>query len=344
MAKNSKTLQLRKNLLKNLQNGLLRPGDMLLSENALCETYNLTRPTVRSVLAELCAMGLLEKRPGIGTFVKDPSAQSTGSARNICIGTHFLYEETTYFSRPIISGALESPYAKNCTFVQFSQKPDKVSDYDSMEALMVNTLKEDVLHRFRKAGKPIIKIAKTSPDADIAYVSINNQYEACRGTDLLIRYGHEKIAVIGACSDASIHEAAAARTQGYFNALMQNGLPPPGKNNMFPCDRLDHLRREEFFSFLKQSDFTGIFFTTGVAFLNTSPFLMEYFGKSFYDLKLLIFDDLSKMCLFREMPATFIRIPLKEFGMMAVEYLYRKTLDPSYPVLRTNLRCTMVLT
>ena len=344
MAPNNKTLRLKENLLSNLQNGLLQPGEMLLSENALCDAYELTRPTVRRVLAELCAMGFLEKRPGVGTFVKDPKAKKEVENKHICIGSNLLYAGSTYFARPLVASALESPYARYCTFAPISLNPEKGGDYDSMDALMVSTLSESMYQHFHKARKPMIQIARTSMVSDVGYVTTDNLDEACRGTELLIRYGHEKIAVIGTCFDKEFNENVFLRTQGCFKALMLAGLQLPTANNMFSCSRLDHLQREEFVAFLKQADFTGVVFTTGMAFLNTSPFMMEYFGSSFYDLKLLIFDDLSKMPLFRELSAVFIRQPLKEFGTMAVEYLYKKIQDPSYPVLRANLRCSMVIT
>ncbi|PYI57384.1 extracellular solute-binding protein [Paenibacillus flagellatus] len=52
--------------------GAIRPGEFLLSEVTLGERYNLSRTSVRRVLAELEADGLIEKMPGKGNRVRQP--------------------------------------------------------------------------------------------------------------------------------------------------------------------------------------------------------------------------------------------------------------------------------
>lgn len=50
--------------------GNLQPGDKLLSERDLAERLQVSRASVREALSALEAMGLLEIRPGEGTFVR----------------------------------------------------------------------------------------------------------------------------------------------------------------------------------------------------------------------------------------------------------------------------------
>ncbi len=50
--------------------GNLRPGDKLLSERELAERLQVSRASVREALSALEAMGLLEIRPGEGTFIR----------------------------------------------------------------------------------------------------------------------------------------------------------------------------------------------------------------------------------------------------------------------------------
>lgn len=47
------------------------PGDKILSEREICETYGVSRTTVRQALTELLNMGYIYKRHGLGTFVAD---------------------------------------------------------------------------------------------------------------------------------------------------------------------------------------------------------------------------------------------------------------------------------
>ena len=58
-------------LVENIQNGSLNPGDKLPSERQLIEMLGVGRSSVREALQGLLMMGLVETRPGQGTFVKD---------------------------------------------------------------------------------------------------------------------------------------------------------------------------------------------------------------------------------------------------------------------------------
>lgn len=54
----------------HIQGGLYHPGDLLPSENALCQTYDVARPTVRQALNALLAEGYIKKQQGKGSIVQ----------------------------------------------------------------------------------------------------------------------------------------------------------------------------------------------------------------------------------------------------------------------------------
>lgn len=63
--------------------GAIAPGDALPTEQSLCEQFGVSRITVRRALADLADQGYIERRHGVGTFVRqrgrtDP-APPTGS-------------------------------------------------------------------------------------------------------------------------------------------------------------------------------------------------------------------------------------------------------------------------
>ncbi|HET6449591.1 MAG TPA: FCD domain-containing protein [Conexibacter sp.] len=62
--------------------GRFRPGERLPSERALCDLFDVSRPTLREALRALEALGTLTVRVGKGggTFVAEPSGDSVGSA------------------------------------------------------------------------------------------------------------------------------------------------------------------------------------------------------------------------------------------------------------------------
>lgn len=57
--------------------GKYNPGDKLPSEREMAEVLNVSRPSVREAITALAAMGILEVRPGEGTFVAHTSDRET---------------------------------------------------------------------------------------------------------------------------------------------------------------------------------------------------------------------------------------------------------------------------
>ncbi len=56
-------------LRKHINDGIYREGDLLPSENELCQLYGLTRPTVRQALSTLANDGYIRKHQGKGSIV-----------------------------------------------------------------------------------------------------------------------------------------------------------------------------------------------------------------------------------------------------------------------------------
>lgn len=56
-------------LRKHITEGIYREGDLLPSENELCQIYGMTRPTVRQSLSALANDGYIIKRQGKGSIV-----------------------------------------------------------------------------------------------------------------------------------------------------------------------------------------------------------------------------------------------------------------------------------
>ncbi|HEX2968866.1 MAG TPA: GntR family transcriptional regulator [Bacteroidales bacterium] len=59
-------------LRKHIVDGVYRQGDLLPSENELCQLHNLTRPTVRQALGKLENEGFISKHQGKGSIVQNP--------------------------------------------------------------------------------------------------------------------------------------------------------------------------------------------------------------------------------------------------------------------------------
>ena len=61
--------QIAEDLRRQIEDGELAPGSQLLTELELREKYNASRNTIRDAIKPLITRGLVETRPGQGTFV-----------------------------------------------------------------------------------------------------------------------------------------------------------------------------------------------------------------------------------------------------------------------------------
>jgi GntR family transcriptional regulator len=61
--------QIAEDLRKQIEARILRPGDQLPTELELRERYSASRNTIRDAVKRLTSQGLVETRPGAGTFV-----------------------------------------------------------------------------------------------------------------------------------------------------------------------------------------------------------------------------------------------------------------------------------
>ena len=65
--------QLKEQILKQIQSGVLKSGDLLPSETEMCQTYGVSRGTVRQAVNMLAEKGYVVKERGKGSCIRRPS-------------------------------------------------------------------------------------------------------------------------------------------------------------------------------------------------------------------------------------------------------------------------------
>jgi GntR family transcriptional regulator len=73
--------QIERNLRDLIVNGRLKPGEAMPGEWDLADRYGVSRLTVRRALDELVRQNWLEKKHGVGTFVRQPSMASIAAGK-----------------------------------------------------------------------------------------------------------------------------------------------------------------------------------------------------------------------------------------------------------------------
>ncbi|MCW2661717.1 MAG: GntR family transcriptional regulator [Mycobacterium sp.] len=62
-----------------IDRGVIVPGEALPTEQALCDQFGVSRITVRRALADLAEQGYIERRQGVGSFVREHSPSDPSS-------------------------------------------------------------------------------------------------------------------------------------------------------------------------------------------------------------------------------------------------------------------------
>ncbi|MFJ9855554.1 GntR family transcriptional regulator [Streptomyces sp. NPDC101150] len=90
-------------LAQAIKAGEYEPGRKLPSETELIERYGISRLTVRSAIAELRTMGLVESRQGQGSFVRQSAPTSAIARKIVRSGKRFSVPEMTEAEKPAVT-------------------------------------------------------------------------------------------------------------------------------------------------------------------------------------------------------------------------------------------------
>lgn len=95
-------------LVREVREGVYRPGDRLPSEAQLCERFSASRITVAKAIQVLQREGLVNRRPGSGTYVQEPQ-----KAERHQFGLLIPQLGSTEIFEPICQGIMRAPLAKS---------------------------------------------------------------------------------------------------------------------------------------------------------------------------------------------------------------------------------------
>ncbi|WP_055413948.1 MULTISPECIES: FadR/GntR family transcriptional regulator [Streptomyces] len=146
VVRESSVSEVAKRLLDHLSEGHLKPGTRLPAERQLAEALNVARSSVRGALSALDVLGIIEIRPGSGSYVRAGTSEFLPRAINwgLMLGqrrTHDLVEVRTFMEA--MSARLAAERAED-------------TDVERLEAH---------LERMREAGGDVTAFI----DADIAF-------------------------------------------------------------------------------------------------------------------------------------------------------------------------------
>ncbi|HWP42231.1 MAG TPA: FadR/GntR family transcriptional regulator [Blastocatellia bacterium] len=141
-----------------IERGELRPGDRLPSERMLANRLGISRPSVRTGLRILSAMGVLRSRHGSGTFISTgPPAES--QMLRLLAALHGFSSDAMFEARRILEVALAGLAAERATDEHLAMMAESVADmYASLNDPKMYLLYDMQFHRTvaLASGNPII--------------------------------------------------------------------------------------------------------------------------------------------------------------------------------------------
>ena len=323
--------KLKDTLEREIASLIRKPGDILPPEKELAEQYRISRSSVRAALAELEKENLIFKKPGLGTFVKEPEPilflpqQSMPVIRKIGVDARAVYDVCGYDSYfMLVSDALlNASRGRGLELVMIGDTgteelspQNAAANCDAFLITHYERWTEQQLARLAKPDKPVVIInAPAFSNREYSFLSIDNAREAFRATEYLLQIGHRRIAFLG-----QLCHTADERFNGYAAAMRRYGIAlDPAliiRKELMP-NNAAYLR-----AFLSKRNFTAL--------LIASESLFEFMlAPLFYEIGIRIPEDLSVISFdftqrrfFNTLPRiSHIRIPVEEMIIQALDIL-----------------------
>lgn len=133
---------LKQTLLANLRDARWQPGERLPTEREMCGLYQVGRSTVRRVLGEMKAMGLITQTVGSGTFVAARPAEPPPPPAEIAISPAELMEARLIFEPGLVDLAV-----RNGTAADFAELESCCRSADTAQTLAQFEHWDDAFHR-----------------------------------------------------------------------------------------------------------------------------------------------------------------------------------------------------
>ena len=153
------TEQVVSHVRKLIERGRLRPGDRLPSERDLAMQVGVSRPTVRSGLRALAAMGVVQSRPGSGTYIPSGPPTLGSEALSFLAALHGFTGDEMYEARRLLEVGAAGLAAERATPEQMATIAEAVAhlfaSMDDPQGFLVHDIN---FHRLVAAasGNPII--------------------------------------------------------------------------------------------------------------------------------------------------------------------------------------------
>ncbi len=232
--KKPKHEQILEAIRQEIESGVLPHGAALASESQLCQKLKASRGPIRQALAELQRQGLVRARPGKGSFVHNPIAvNGTVAVRQLLVLVNSVGATPANFVvHELIDGlsraAEEAGERYRLTF-QFHRNPAMVEpeSIQGCHGVLMAPFTHDGIKAMRglaeRLNVPVVSVYNRLDSQAASQFYVDHEAGAFDATELLFRYGHRRIALLGEPA-ISPGPAATEREAGFIRAARAAGL------------------------------------------------------------------------------------------------------------------------
>ena len=308
---------------KGISAGNYPPGMELPSEQELASKYRISRSSVRTGLDALLKENLIEKRPGIGSFIRDISLDAPETTVT-SIGINApMRELEPWFSARIVDTMMKVCGEKHVRCTLFERDGFSEKQVDGAMLLMASP-EDNLSMELAGSGIPTLLFNRVSVHKDIAYVSVNYREESCKALKFMLDQGKKRILIPNVSSGEKL------RTLGIMDALAD--CPERGVIYETEAKKDSAYYTERLRGAILAVDPDAIYLPNGSYAV---PALNAMRDLNRNDIPMICFDDIRYLQSMYFPKFYSVVMPLEKMTRDAAEYLIEKVRHPdAVPVLK----------
>ncbi|MBO1005143.1 GntR family transcriptional regulator [Pseudogracilibacillus auburnensis] len=323
-----------------IENGEIKPGEKIYSENQMTKMFNVSRHTIREAVGQLVHEGLLYREQGAGTFCSTPPKQTPVSddnqsneiqGKNIGIITTYISD---YIFPAIIRGMEAYLTTKGYSLIISSTDNDVEKEKQCLEAMLSRNVDGLIIEPTKSSGyNPNIHYYLELEQKSIPYLMINQFYSELHppyimlddekggfiATDFLIREGHEKVMGIFKTDDLQ----GIYRMKGFIRAFREHDIPFFNEMILdYTTENMESIIKDKIDAAFSQPDKipTGIVCYNDTVALMVIDMLREKEVRVPEDVSIIGYDD-SYLAEASEVKLTTVAHPKMQMGIDAAEWI-----------------------
>lgn len=315
--------------IKNrLETGELKPGTRIDSEYQLCAIFGVSRQTVRHAISVLENEGIVERRRGSGTYIKETVNIGEKEVKTMRVAVITTYVQEYIFAsmlRELEHTLSVAGYEMQIAITNNAIEKERlilknILEKNMVDGIIAETTKSalpnpnlDIYRQIMNKGIPILFVNSYYKELNAPYVSMNDKMAGKIATEHLLKCGHRKIAALFKADDGQGH----LRYTGYMEAMMEADIELKSKHIVWlDTDSIHSMRDDGGWILRRIQGCTACVCYNDEVANNLVALCLEQGIRVPDELSVIGIDD-SNLATFCEVPLTSAKNPILDVAKVA---------------------------